>query len=43
MIMELQLNLHLEAGHSESAGLVRQRSDGNDERTVGDVLIVELD
>lgn len=41
--MDLQLNIYLKAGDSESAGLVRQRSDGNDEWTVGDVLVVELD
>lgn len=41
--MDLQLNPYLEAGDGESAGLVRQRGDGNDEGTVGDVLIVELD
>lgn len=41
--MDLQLSIYLKAGDSESASLVRQRSDGNDERAVGDVLVVELD
>lgn len=40
---DLRLNVHLQAGHGESAGLVRQRRYGNDEGTVGDVLVVELD
>lgn len=41
--MDLQLDLYLKDRDSEPAGFVRQSSDWNDERTVGDVLVVELD
>ena len=34
---------HLQAGDGESPRAVRQRGDGDDERRVGDVLVVELD
>lgn len=34
---------HLQAGDGEAASVVRQRGDGDDERRVGDVLIVKLD
>lgn len=33
----------MQTRHGEPAGLIRQRSNGDDERAVGDVLIVELD
>lgn len=41
--MDLLLDVYLKARDSEPAGLVRQSSDWNDEWTVGDVLVVELD
>lgn len=33
---------HLQAGDGEAASVVRQRGDGDDERRVWDVLVVEL-
>lgn len=41
--MDWRLGLYLKARDSEPAGLVRQSGDWNDERAVGDVLVVELD
>lgn len=37
------VHAYMQTRHGEPAGLIRQRSNRDDERAVGDVLIVELD